>query len=385
MTFAAVTTTARRRLSPRALAILKCAAAATGAWYLAALLTSDPQPIFASIAAIVTLGVSHDQHRQRALQLAGGVVLGLALADVIIQVIGTGAPQIAVMVVLAMSVAVLLGGSELVAGEAAVSAILLIALDPGAGYSPNRILEAVIGGGSALLIGALLFPPDPALQVGRAAQTVFGELGRALERTAAALATGDAGSGERALAEARAIDTHFDALESALDSGLDITRTAPQRFAARAEVARYARSLRHLDHAVRNTRVLARHAVRAVRTGSVTPADLPFAVSELAEAVWALAGAYADPERAWDARDIASRAAVRATRLQASADLALVEILAQVRSTAVDLMRAAELVAGAPEELLTEELVTLPGRDDAHVDVGQGAQDPHHQRVGETA
>jgi uncharacterized membrane protein YgaE (UPF0421/DUF939 family) len=378
---AALFTTARRRLSPRAMAILKSAAAATAAWYLAALVTSDPQPIFASIAAIVTLGVSHDQHRQRALQLAGGVVLGLTLADLIIQVIGTGAPQIAVMVVLAMSVAVLLGGSEMVAGEAAVSAILLIALDPGAGYSPNRILEAVIGGGIALLVGALLFPPDPALQVGRAAQTVFGELGRALERTAAALATGDAGSGERALAEARAIDTHFDELESALDAGLDITRTAPQRFAARTDIARYERSLRHLDHAVRNTRVLARHAVRAVRTGTVTPADLPFAVSELAEAVWELAGAYEDPERAWAARDLASRAAARATRLGSAADLALIEILAQVRSTAVDPMRAAELVAGSPDELPTEELVALPRRDDAHVDLGQGAQDPEHQRL----
>ena len=127
---AALATTARRRLSPRALAILKTAAAATGAWYLAALVTSDPQPIFASIAAIVTLGVSHDQHRQRALQLAGGVVLGLTLADLIIQVIGTGAPQIAVMIVLAMSVAVLLGGSEMVVSEAAVSAILAVASTP---------------------------------------------------------------------------------------------------------------------------------------------------------------------------------------------------------------------------------------------------------------
>jgi hypothetical protein len=127
--------------------------------------------------------------------------------------------------------------------------------------------------------------------------------------------------------------------------------------------------------------VLARHAVRAVRTGSVTPADLPFAVSELAQSVWELAGAYEDPERAWGARDLASRAAARATRLQAAADLALVEILAQVRSTAVDLMRAAELVAGSPDELPTEELVPLPRRDDAHVDVGQGAQDPHHQRL----
>jgi hypothetical protein len=112
-----------------------------------------------------------------------------------------------------------------------------------------------------------------------------------------------------------------------------------------------------LDLAVRNTRVLARHALRAVRTGTAVPADLPFAVTELAQAVWELAGAYQDTERAWEARDLASRAAARATRLADGADLVLAEILAQVRSTAVDLMRAAELVAGAPEEQPTEELL----------------------------
>src|SRR4051812_590981 len=173
MTPASLLISARRRLSPRALAIFKTAAAATAAYYLAGLVTSDSRPIFASIAAIIALGVSHEQHRQRALQLVGGVVLGLAIADVIIGVIGAGAPQIAVMIVLAMGVAVLLGGSELVISEAAVSAILLVALNPGHGYSPNRILEAMIGGFVALVAGALVFPPDPALQVGRAAQTVF--------------------------------------------------------------------------------------------------------------------------------------------------------------------------------------------------------------------
>ena len=40
-------------------------------------------------------------------------------------------------------------------------------------------------------------------------------------------------------------------------------------------------------------------------------------------------------------------------------DPALIEIAGQVRSTAVDLVRAAELVAGAapPEEMPTEELL----------------------------
>src|SRR5690348_4684456 len=164
MNFVAPLTTARRRLSPRLLAIVQTAVAATVAWYVAELVTSDRQPIFASIAAIVAIGASHGEHRQRALQLVGGVVLGLTVADLIIHLIGTGAPQIGIMIVLAMGTAIVLGGSEMVVSEAGVSAILLVASNAQHGYSPNRILEAVIGGGIALAVGALLFPPDPALR-----------------------------------------------------------------------------------------------------------------------------------------------------------------------------------------------------------------------------
>src|SRR4051794_4402835 len=111
---AALLTIARRRLSPRLLAILQTAAGATVAWYVATLVTSDRTPIFASIATIIALGAAHGEHRQRALQLVGGVVLGLTVADLIIHLIGTGAPQIGIMVLLAMGTAVVLGGSEIV-------------------------------------------------------------------------------------------------------------------------------------------------------------------------------------------------------------------------------------------------------------------------------
>ncbi|HEY6891625.1 MAG TPA: FUSC family protein, partial [Solirubrobacter sp.] len=193
MTAFAHLTTARRRLNTRLPAILQTAVAALVAWYACVLLLPDPQPIFACIATVISIGATHGAHRERALHLVAGVVTGLAVADAIIHCIGTGAPQLAVMVVLAMSVAVLLNGSELVISEAAVSAMLLVMTGPAGGgaFSPNRILEAAIGGAVALAV-ALLFSPDPILPVSRAAQAVFGRLGRALERTASALDAGDA-------------------------------------------------------------------------------------------------------------------------------------------------------------------------------------------------
>jgi uncharacterized membrane protein YgaE (UPF0421/DUF939 family) len=341
---AALLTTARRRLSPRMLALVQTAAAGTIAWYVASLVTSDHNPVFASIAAIVAIGASHGEHRQRALQLAGGVVLGLTVADLIIHLIGTGAPQIGIMIVLAMGTAIVLGGSEIVISEAGVSAILLVASNAQHGYSPNRILEAVIGGGVALVVGALLFPPDPALQVGRAVQAVFGELGRALERTASALAEGDTARGERGLAQARAIDALIDELEVALAAGLETARTAPQRFAARSEIVRYERSLRQVDLAVRNTRVLARRAVAATRRHGPAPSALAGAVDLLADAVDDLVVHLDDPARETESRGLALDAARRATSvLDTDHTMSTSAVVAQVRATAVDLLRGSGL------------------------------------------
>src|SRR3954454_24459035 len=148
---------ARRRLGDRSLAIGQTAVAALVAWDLSVLLLPDPQPIFASIATVVAIGATHGAHRQRATHLVAGVVLGLAIADVIIHLIGSGPAQLALLVVLAMSCAVLLNGSDIVVSEAAVSAMLLVMAGP-AGFSPNRALEAIVGGAVALAV-VLLFPP----------------------------------------------------------------------------------------------------------------------------------------------------------------------------------------------------------------------------------
>jgi uncharacterized membrane protein YgaE (UPF0421/DUF939 family) len=355
---------ARSRLRGRMLAIVQTAAAAVLGWYLAMLLLPDPRPSFAAIAAVVAVGASHGQRAPRALQLTGGVVLGVAMADLIVQLIGSGGWQLGVMVVLAMSAAVLLGGGEMLVVEAGVSAILLVALDPGAaaGFSPNRILEAVIGGASALAVTSVLFPPDPALGPGRAAQAVFVELGRTLERTAAALAGRDAATAERALVDARGMDHLIRSVEEELASGRETARYAPPRRAARVELDRYARSIAQVDFAVRNTRVLARHVLRLVREHDHVPARLPEAVRDLSQAVWELAAAYDAPGHAGDARHIAVQAAARVVDVREPVpDLAMVAT--QVRSVAVDLVRAADLVAGVGEPLderPTEELLVSP-------------------------
>jgi len=357
---------AARRLRPRLLAILQTAAAAVAAYYVALLLPlDDNKPVFASIAAVISVGASYHQRGRRAVELIAGVVVGLTVADLIIHAIGTGPLQIGLMIVIAMSAAVILGGGELLVSEAAVSALLLASLErTSSGYSPDRFIEAIVGGVVAIAVASVFFPPDPGLIVGRAAQAVFADLGETLERVAGALEAADSERAEEALRTARGIDGDLAALEEAVATAREMVRFAPPRRGARAVLERHAGTLPHVDFAVRNAEVLARHALRYTRSRLVAPDGLVVALRELAQAVWALAGAYDDPQRATQARDHARLAAVRAREtFEQEPDLALTEIIGQVRSMAVDVMRAAEAIEGVvrtTDELPTEELLAAP-------------------------
>src|SRR3954447_10116531 len=236
---------AHRRLRARSRAILQTAVAALAAWYLCVLVLPDPQPLFACIATVAAIGASHGGHRRRALHLMAGVTLGLSVADAIIHVVGTGAPQLALLVALAMSVAVLLGGSDIIIGEAGVSAMLLVMAGPHS-FSVNRIVEAVIGGAVALVVTAL-FPPNAELHVGRAGQAVFAQLGQALERVASALTARDADRAEAALLQARGLDALIDGLDRPWEAGGQPVRRLQAQLGPREPVERYARSFEQID------------------------------------------------------------------------------------------------------------------------------------------
>ena len=355
--------TAQLRLRGRSWPILQTAIAAVASWYLAKLLLNEPRPVFAPIAAVICIGATYGERRQRALELIGGVVLGIGVADLLVHLIGSGPWQMGLLVVLAMGVAVVLGGGPILVTEAAVSAILLVLIEPtGSGVLPGRIIEALIGGGVALAISALAFPQDPVLLVGRSVQSIFGELGSALGRVADALDKRDPAQAEAALAGVRELDTGIREFEHALGVAHETARWSPGRRSARPELVRYSRSARYIDYAVRNARVLARHVARYLRSGADPPDELALALHDLTAATWALAAALDEPVRgSAEVRRLAARAASRATSsFEGARELGLAEIVAQVRSMAIDLMRAADAAAPRgerPEEAESEELL----------------------------
>ena len=321
--------------------LIQVALAAMVALLIAQEVLGHVRPFFAPVAAIITLGVTVGKRGRRAAELGLGVAVGIAIADVILLGIGRGPVQLAVVVLLAMAVAVFLGSGQILANQAAVSAVLVATVtQSGSAHSFDRFIDALIGGGIGLLVHALVLPADPIKMVRREADPVLDELALTLERVAEAIEQRDRELAERALVRARGLDALEARFEEAVSVSRETARFAPSRRRARGRIDFYARAAAQVDLAIRNVRVLARAAVRGVRLDENMPPEVAVAVRELAEAVRALRAAIEDPSLADAVRPPAMRAAGRATLvLESTGNLSVTVVVAQIRSTAVDLLR----------------------------------------------
>jgi uncharacterized membrane protein YgaE (UPF0421/DUF939 family) len=351
------------RLRVNGWSVIQTAVAATVAYSLAIVLLGHESPFFAPIAAVISLSVTLGQRMRRAVELVFGVAVGLMVADLLVLLIGSGTVQIGLVVLLAMAAAVFIGGRPLVVNQAAVSALLVVVLQPpDAVFSPNRFLDALVGGGVAVAVN-YLFPINPERLVERAARPVFDELVAVLEDIAAALRSGDRELAERVLLRAREIDDQVTSFYEALAAGHETARLSPTRRRALEHLELYANAGTRIDLAVINTRVLARGAANLLRRGEPAPALLPEAVLDLSLAVKALATYLEESREPEEARRCALEAARRATEiLEERHDLATSVLVGQVRSAAVDVLRstgmnqasalgALEEVAGSASEI----------------------------------
>ena len=121
------------RLRSKSWQIGQCAIAAGVAWFIAAEVVGHPTPFFAPVAAVVSLGTSYGQRLRRVLEVTIGVALGVFVADLLVLELGVGPWQLALIVALAMSVAFLLDGGQLLVTQAAVQSIIVTALVPAPG------------------------------------------------------------------------------------------------------------------------------------------------------------------------------------------------------------------------------------------------------------
>jgi uncharacterized membrane protein YccC len=349
-----------KRLHDRAPAIAQSAVAAAAAWLFANLVVGHARPFFAPVAAIVVLSVTHGRQVRRAAELAAGVTLGILVADLIVQGLGSSFLTIALVVALAMIVATALGGEALFVSQAATSATLVATLGGAGHFTLARAVDALVGAAIALVVGYLLLPADPVRLTRAAATAVLDELASLLSDLATALERRDRDALVDALSRAGALDGCQATFAEAAGVGLEIATYSPLRRRARPLLARYATAATATELAIGDVLVLVRGSLRAVDLDDNVPPDVIEALRDLAASVRALAPALDDPQRASRAREHAIHAAARATHsLAMTANLSTSAIVGQVRSTALDILRglgeerdaAAATIRAAPGEV----------------------------------
>lgn len=319
--------------------ILQCALAAALAWVVAAKALGHAAPFFAPIAAVLCIGVGAGRRWRRVLELVAGVGVGVGVGDLLISAIGSGPWQIALVIVLAMSVSVLLDSGALTALQAGSSAVLVATLlPPGGTAGLDRMTDALLGGLIGLAAVALL-PADPAALAARHVRGLLDELGAALETAAEALRGRDAELASAALERARASQRTVDGYSEALQTAHETAALSPLHH--RADLAPYFTAAEPLDHALRNVRVMLRHTVAVLEKGEDAPGLLAEGMQDLARSVARLGEELPQGGALPLTRKALLRTAARLDPASPPAmDLSAHAVLAQLRSLTVDLLEA---------------------------------------------
>ncbi len=261
--------------------------AAGVAWYVAHDVLGHPDPFFAPIAAAVFVSASNVFQAQRAIQNIVGVALGICLGATVQQLFGTEWIAMAVMVFVALCVAVLLGqgilGRDLTfANQTAGSAILVMALSVGTDSVFQRLQEALIGGGVALVLSILLFPPDPHTALRNARIGVLGALHDVLAETEDRVGGGAVIPSDWQYSAVDQLHERLDTLSKARTHARHLVWIAPRRWAARDTVRAADRQAARVALLAGSLLFLARTVTAAFGVSGSLPQPVHDAIGDLA-------------------------------------------------------------------------------------------------------
>jgi uncharacterized membrane protein YgaE (UPF0421/DUF939 family) len=325
---------ALQRVVADAWPLLQGTAAATAAWVLAKYVFDHSQPFFAPIAALVALNTALGERGLNALRLLQGVVLGIVVAEVILATLGGGYGSMALAILVATAAARALGGTRIVIAQAAVAAILTIAVaDAEAGV--ERLTDALIGAGVALVFSQVLFSPEPLRLLRRAEAAMLERMAAGLALTARALEQGDDELAEQAIAALRELPDDVAELRRTRRASARVARRTLVWRAHRELVVRENENADHLDLLGGSCLMLARVAP------SLTPPEqeaIEPSVRGLADVLAALARDLGDRTTRQRAADRALEVANSVSGSDALPGSASALAITGVRLVATDLM-----------------------------------------------
>lgn len=325
-------------------------AAATAAWLIASNVIDHHEPFFAPIAAVIALNAPLGERGLNALRLLAGVVVGITAGEAATFVLGGGLGTLAVATFAAMAAARALGGARITIAQAATGAILTVAVANGEAGT-ERLEDALIGAGVALVFSQFLFSPEPVALLRRAEAAALADMAAGLELAAQAVQRDDPELADRALTRMRGLRDRLAELGRTRQASERVARRSAVWRSQRAPVVRERENAGHLD-------LLGGSCLLLVRTAS---AAQPSERDRLAATVRELAGALDELANEPGDRGTRQRAADRAltvTRGLGDADpgdgLLSAAVTFSVRMVAADIMVFAGVDADEVEGAVRE-------------------------------
>jgi uncharacterized membrane protein YgaE (UPF0421/DUF939 family) len=278
--------------------LLQRTAAATVAWVIARFVFDHHEPFFAPVAAVVALNTSLGERGLNAVRLLQGVVVGIVVGEIAIALPTGTYGTMALAIFVAMAIARALGGTRIVVAQAAIGAILTVAVGE-AEAGIDRLADAFIGAGVALVFSQVLFSPEPVRLLRGAEAAALADLADGLDLTGAALEGDDDELAERAMSRLRAVHDRLVELGRMRQASSRVARRSAVWRSRKAPVVRENENAGHLDLLAVSCLMLTRTAIRTSQSER----------RALAPSVRRLAAALADMGKAPGDHAIRQRAA----------------------------------------------------------------------------
>lgn len=265
--------------------ILQCGVAAGASWWFATVILNHVQPFFAPAACTLTLGVARGAKLRRSFELIIGVAIGIGVGDFLVRNIGSGPWQIGLVVLLALTTAVLVDGGALLALQAASSAVLVATLIPPAGVGgPERVMDAVVGGMTGVIV-LIIVPSYAVRQVRDDINQVITMIIDPLRIAREGLFTRNYSELEEGLRLARTAQPSIDRMRESRESAESLFRISFFCKRSRRNLFKLERVTDSLDNASRNVRILVRHSENLLRNNEIVPGGLLESFDEVIAAI----------------------------------------------------------------------------------------------------
>ena len=281
--------------------ILQIIAAAVAGYSISKYGFGHSVPLLSVTVAITSLGFTRDARPRRVVETAFGMLVGIAISEVILLSLGQGVLQMALTLLICLTLARFLSASAAFALTVGIQAMLVHWLPAPEGGAFIRSIDGLIGGLTALIFTALI-PRDPRRLAKRDAGRLFGVFLESLGALKVALREVDVAVVDAALIRVRKSQPLIDNWRLSLDSAIAIARISPFLRKYQDALQGQVRLMRGMDLATRNLRVVVRRVDFLVRDGQARP-YLAELIEQIEAATISLGKSLDEPEWAFEARE----------------------------------------------------------------------------------